>query len=116
MPFFFDHLGVVEATHTDKARDPEGDAIEAGAQNVEALEAEETPEGQLGARFLTDPKELAHVSKWLATAGWKIIASEIRYIAKNSTTLPDAQRKEVTEFLHTLDDHDDVHRVYAALA
>jgi YebC/PmpR family DNA-binding regulatory protein len=114
--FFFDHLGVVEATHTDKARDPEGDAIEAGAQNVEALEAEETPEGQIGARFLTDPKELAHVSKWLATAGWKIIASEIRYIAKNSTTLPDAQRKEVTEFLHTLDDHDDVHRVYAALA
>jgi YebC/PmpR family DNA-binding regulatory protein len=113
--FFFDHLGVVEATHTDKARDPEGDAIEAGAQNVETLEAEETPEGQLGARFLTDPKDLAPVSKWLANAGWKIIASEIRYIAKNSTTLPDAQRKEVTDFLHTLDDHDDVHRVYAAL-
>src|SRR3954463_11765896 len=35
--FFFEHLGVVEATHTDKSRDSEGDAIEAGAQNVEPL-------------------------------------------------------------------------------
>src|SRR6476620_10123671 len=30
--FFFNHLGVVEATHTDANRDAEGDAIEAGAQ------------------------------------------------------------------------------------
>src|SRR5206468_11308197 len=36
--FFFDHRGVVEATHPDKSRDPETDAIEAGAQNVEPLE------------------------------------------------------------------------------
>src|ERR1051325_6999012 len=30
--FFFNHSGVVEATHTDANRDPESDAIEAGAQ------------------------------------------------------------------------------------
>jgi YebC/PmpR family DNA-binding regulatory protein len=114
--FFFDHLGVVEAAHPDRARDPEADAIEAGAQNVEALEADETPEGQLGARFLTDPKDLAAVSKWLARAGWKILASELRYVAKNTTPLRDAQRREVADFLNALDDHDDVHRVYAALA
>jgi len=29
--FFFNHLGVVEATHADANRDAEGDAIEAGA-------------------------------------------------------------------------------------
>src|SRR4029079_16264808 len=51
--FFFNHLGVVEATHSDVNRDAEGDAIEAGAQEIEALEAEETPEGTKGARFLT---------------------------------------------------------------
>src|SRR5881296_1176082 len=50
--FFFNHLGVVEATHPDKSRDPEADAIEAGAQNVEPLEAEEIPEGHAGARFI----------------------------------------------------------------
>jgi YebC/PmpR family DNA-binding regulatory protein len=113
--FFFDHLGVVEATHTDKSRDPEGDAIEAGAQEVEALEAEETAEGGLGARFLTEPKELGAVSKWLKAAGWKITASEMRYQAKNSTEVSADQREEVVAFLTQLDDHEDVHHVFAGL-
>ncbi len=113
--FFFDHLGVVEAAHPDTTRDPESDAIEAGAQNVEPLEAAETPEGQLGLRFLTEPRELGAVSKWLGQAGWKILASEMRYLAKNPLELPEAHRKQVVDFLNTLDDHEDVHHVYAAL-
>ena len=113
--FFFNHLGVVEATHKDPNRDAEGDAIEAGAQEVEALEAEEIPEGHKGARFLTEIKDLDHVSKALKSAGWNIISSEIRYIAKNFTEVSETARKEVTDFLNALDDHDDVHRVYAAM-
>jgi len=113
--FFFNHCGVVEASHSDANRDAEGDAIEAGAQEVEALEAEETPAGTKGARFLTEMKDLDAVTKALKAAGWNIIASEIRYVAKNFTEITDAQRKEVTDFLNDLDDHDDVHRVYAAM-
>jgi YebC/PmpR family DNA-binding regulatory protein len=113
--FFFNHLGVVEATHADAIRDAEGDAIEAGAQELEALEAEEVPEGQKGARFLTEIKDLDHVSKALKAAGWTIIASEIRYLAKSFPDLTDTARKEVVDFLTALDDHDDVHRVYAAM-
>lgn len=113
--FFFDHLGVVEATHADATRDPEADAIEAGAQNVEPLEAGELEEGEFGRRFLTDPRDLSAVSKWLSQAGWKITASEMRFVAKNPVSLTEAQRKEVVAFLTALDDHDDVHRVYAAL-
>jgi len=113
--FFFDHKGVVEATHPDKTRDAEGDAIEAGAQNVEPLEAEEIPDGHVGARFITEIKDLDTVSKFLAKAGWKLTAAELRYLAKNFVGLPDAQRKEVADFLSALDDHDDVHRVYAAM-
>jgi YebC/PmpR family DNA-binding regulatory protein len=112
--FFFNHLGVVEATHADANRDAEGDAIEAGAQEIEPLEADETPAGEKGARFLTEIKDLDHVSKVLKAAGWKVIASEIRYIAKNFTDVPAAQRQQVIDFLEALDDHDDVHRVYAA--
>lgn len=115
MAFFFDRWGVVEATHPDSARDTEADAIEAGAQNVEPLEAEEIPAGSIGARFLTDTKDLATVSRWLKTAGWKISASEMRCLAKNPVELPEAARAEVAEFLNALDDHDDVHRVYAGL-
>jgi len=113
--FFFNHLGVVEATHTDPNRDAEADAIEAGAQEVEALEAEETPAGQKGARFLTEIKDLDAVSKALKSAGWNVIAAEIRYVAKNFSEVSESARKEVADFLNALDDHDDVHRVYAAL-
>ena len=113
--FFFNHMGVVEATHPDPNRDAEGDAIEAGAEEVEALEAEDTPAGQKGARFLTQIKDLDSVSRAVKAAGWNVIAAEIRYLAKNFVDLQPAAHKEVVDFLNTLDDHDDVHRVYAAL-
>ena len=113
--FFFNHLGVVEATHTDKNRDTESDAIESGAQEIEPLEPEEIPEGHQGARFLTEMKDLDSVSKFLKAAGWNIISSEIRYLAKNFVELDGRARKEAMDFLNALDDHDDVHRVYAAM-
>jgi YebC/PmpR family DNA-binding regulatory protein len=113
--FFFNHIGVVEATHPDPNRDAEGDAIEAGAQDFEPLEVEEVPAGQKGARFLTEIKDLDSVSKALKAAGWTIVAAEIRYLAKNFTELDAAARKDVADFLNALDDHEDVHRVYAAL-
>lgn len=112
--FFFNHSGVVEATHPDPNRDSEGDAIEAGAQEVEALEGDDVPAGHKGVRFLTEMKDLDSVSKALKAAGWTILAAEIRYLAKNFTELDATSRKEVTEFLNDLDDHEDVHRVYAA--
>jgi YebC/PmpR family DNA-binding regulatory protein len=113
--FFFNHLGVIEATHADAKRDAEGDAIEAGAQEIEPLEGEEIPEGHKGARFLTEIKDLDHVSKALKSAGWNVVTSEIRYMAKEFRELDANGRKEVIDFLNALDDHDDVHRVYAAL-
>src|SRR5438874_12906593 len=93
--FFFDHKGVVEATHADKTRDSESDAIEAGAQNVEPLEAEEIPDGHIGARYITEIKDLDTVSKFLARAGWKVTASELRYLAKNFVGLSNTPHKEV---------------------
>ena len=51
----------------------------------------------------------------MKAAGWNVIATEIRYVAKNSTELNEAARREVADFLNALDDHDDVHRVYVAL-
>lgn len=113
--FFFNHLGVVEATHADPNRDPETDAIESGAQEVEALEPEDVPAGQKGARFLTEIKDLDAVSKALKATGWSILSSEMRYLAKSFPDLNEPARKEVTDFLNALDDHDDVHRVYAAM-
>ncbi|MBX3733033.1 MAG: YebC/PmpR family DNA-binding transcriptional regulator [Verrucomicrobiae bacterium] len=115
MGFFFDHLGVVEATHADLGRDPEADAIEAGAENLESLETAEIPEGVRGTRFFTNLRQLTQVSKWLKENGWTILASEMRFVARNPVDLPPKEREAVVEFLHALDDHDDVHQVFAGL-
>jgi YebC/PmpR family DNA-binding regulatory protein len=113
--FFFDHAGVVEGTHADITRDAETDAIESDVQDFEPLEAGEIPGGQIGGRFICEIKDLDTVSRYLAKMGWHVLAVELRYLAKNFVELSEAQRKEVVEFLNTLDDHDDVHRVYAAI-
>ena len=113
--FFFNHCGVVEGHHSDAKRDAEGDAIECGAQEVEALEGEDVPAGSQGARFITTIKDLDATSKALKAAGWALTASEMRYVAKSFPEVGEAARKEVLDFLHALDDHDDVHHVYAAL-
>jgi len=55
------------------------------------------------------------VSKWLTQNGWKVITSELGYIPKSYPELSESQRAEAGEFLQSLDDHEDVHRVWAAL-
>ena len=116
--FLFDHSGIVEAYHPDPKTDLEAAAIEAGANEVELLTHEQNddvPEGVSGARFLTDRSAVHSVSKWLAQNGWAVITSEIGYIPKNYSELSEIQRAEVGEFLQALEDHEDVHRVWAAI-
>lgn len=111
--FLFDHVGIVEATYPKPGQDLETVAIEAGAQNVEALE--NVAEGHSGARFFTDLGDLDAVTKTVRQAGWSVTTSEMGYIAKDPVTIAPAQRAEVEEFLEAIDDHDDVHRIYTAL-
>jgi YebC/PmpR family DNA-binding regulatory protein len=113
--WMFNHTGLVEAHHPDATLDRETVAIEAGAQNVEPIGADEVPAGHLGARFYCDRADLDGVSKFLANAGWLVTAAEMSYVAKNPVEVPAAQRAEVEAFLTALDEHDDVHRVYTAL-
>jgi YebC/PmpR family DNA-binding regulatory protein len=116
--FLFDHVGLVEAFHADAAIDIEAAAIEANAQNVEPLahrENNDIPQESGGARFITERTDLHAVSQWLTQNGWTIVTSELGYLAKTFPDLTDEQRAETSEFLHTLEDHDDVHRVWAAL-
>ncbi len=112
--WMFDRLGIVEATHT-KYLDIEEAAIEAGAQNVEALEKEDLVEVGQGARFFAEISDLDTVNKALTGSGWNISKSEIGYVPKNLVELSEEQEKEVIEFLHEMDDFDDVHRVYVAI-
>ncbi len=116
--FLFDHVGLVEAHHADAAADIEAAAIEANAQNVEPLSHsanDDIPENATGARFITERTDLHSVSQWLAANGWTVVTSELGYIAKSNVSLGEVEHNEVGEFLQKLEDHDDVHRVWAAV-
>jgi YebC/PmpR family DNA-binding regulatory protein len=113
--WMFDRMGVIEATHPDAKVDAEGAAIEAGCQNVEALESSEVEAGRVGARFFTDVTDLDACNKALSAMGWVVSQSELSYIAKNKVEIGEAEKKEAVEFLNSLDDCDDVHRIYTAL-
>ncbi len=116
--WMFERLGVVEmvtAAGAGASFDVEEVAIEVGAQAVELLQAFELGGGQTGARFFCDPSDLETVSQQLTQRYGQVILSELSYQAKNKLELAEEQKNEVIDFLNTLDEHDDVHRVYAAL-
>jgi len=105
--WMFERVSAIEATKSGQF-DPEEEAIEAGANEVEkALE---------GYLFYASPENLDSVRKALEARGWKVSSSELSYKAKNTTTLDETQRKDVIEFLTELDEHDDTHRVHVTLA
>lgn len=93
--------------HKDGSFDPEEEAIEAGANEVEKEESDHI--------FYAAMESLDSVKKALESRGWKISTAELSYTAKNKTNLQDPQRQEVIDFLNELDDHDDTHKVHTTL-
>jgi YebC/PmpR family DNA-binding regulatory protein len=116
--WMFDHVGMIEGHTTKAGADAETDALEAGADDLETLAAEDVedlPPGAVAARFFTQLTALDAVSKALKAAGWTITTAELSYRPKDYPELTESQRGEVTAFLQSLDEHDDVHRVHAAI-
>lgn len=116
--FLFDQVGLVEAWSRAEEIDPETVAIEAGADEVEPLshrQNDDIPPDALGLRFITARHAVHEVSVWLSSHGWQVVTSELGYLPKNYVELEDWQREEVGQFLQALDDHADVHRVWAAV-
>ncbi len=116
--FLFEYVGLVEAHHPDISIDREEAAIEAGANEVEPLTADENddiPADAAGARFITERTATAEASKWLTDHGWTVVTSELGYVPKQFPELTEDQSTEAAEFLEAVESHDDVHRVWAAL-
>ncbi len=116
--WMFEHCGMIEGQHPGAETDIEMAALEAEADNVEPIESEEGDEeasSGVSARFFCPSSSLDTVTKALKAAGWTITLSELHYQPKDYPVLSDEQREEATEFLRTIDDHPDVHRIYAAL-
>jgi len=117
--FLFDLVGLVEGYLQPEGEiDLEEIAIECGAEEVYLLSHEENndiPVDSLGARFVTGRTDVHGVSMALGAKGWKIVTSELGYLPKNYPELTEQERIDVGEFLQELEDHDDVHRVWAAV-
>lgn len=116
--FLFNQVGLVEAYHSDQKIDREAAAIEAGANDFEVLTEEkndEIPADAAGSRFICERADVHKVSQWLSKNGWTVVTAELGYLPKQISELSDEHRGEVGEFLQALDDHDDVHRVWAAI-
>ncbi|MCX7868812.1 MAG: YebC/PmpR family DNA-binding transcriptional regulator [Terrimicrobiaceae bacterium] len=115
--FLFEAAGIVEAWQL-AACDIEAAAIEAGADDVEPLNSsqnDDIPEGACGARFRTPRAGTGAVAAWLKENGWTVTACELGYLPRSYPELDAEKLAEVAEFLQALEDHDDVHRVWAAL-
>lgn len=113
--WMFDRVGIVEATVNKSGVDIEEAAIESGAQNVDAMDREDVPDGYTGATFYADVSDLDAVNKALTEKGWAVSKAELGYVAKNMVELAPDARKEVEQFLGDINDYDDVHRVYTAI-
>ena len=114
----FDHLGIIEAEPANKDADAETAAIEAGAQDFEAGDADE--DGKVTTTiFYSDATDLDLVSRALPTHGFTVLSAKLGYKAKNPvdpTTLNAEQLEEVEAFLSAIDGNDDVQNVYVGLA
>ena len=114
----FDHLGIIEAEPVNKDSDAETAAIEAGAQDFEAGDADE--DGKITTTiFYSDATDLDLVSRALPTHGFTVLSAKLGYNAKNPvdpTTLSAEQLEEVEAFLSAIDGNDDVQNVYVGLA
>ncbi len=110
--WMFERIGLIEGSAPEgKEIDPEEEAIEAGANDVEKTDGEEVLYA-----FYTEPDELDKVQKSLQDRGWDIKTSELSYLPKNKTEdLSEDQKKEVYEFLDALDDNDDTARIHSTL-
>ena len=114
----FDHLGIIEAEPANKDADAETAAIEAGAQDFEAGDADE--DGKVTTTlFYTDATDLDLVSRALPAHGFTVLSAKLGYKAKNPvdpSTLSAEQLEEVEAFLSAIDGNDDVQNVYVGLA
>jgi YebC/PmpR family DNA-binding regulatory protein len=104
--WMFDRVGLLEANKAGDF-DPEEEAIEAGANEVE-----KTDDGFI---FYCNLEDINTVNKALVGRGWAVTTSEPSYKAKTPADLTAEQLKEVHELMGELDDHDDTHRVYATI-
>lgn len=104
--WMFERVCLLEATKSGTF-DPEEEAIETGANEVEKMDEHFA--------FYGNPENLDSIRKALTQRGWKVGTAELSYKAKTPADITEEQKKAVVEFLNEVDDFEDTHRVHSTL-
>ncbi|MCB0419945.1 MAG: YebC/PmpR family DNA-binding transcriptional regulator [Bdellovibrionales bacterium] len=105
--WMFSRVAIVEGSK-DGEFDPEEEAIEAGANEVE-------DNGEGGFSFYGEIEDLDGIRTTLSDRGWEVTVAELGYKAQNKTDVTEEQREEVVQLLELLDDNEDTHRIYSTI-
>ncbi len=105
--WMFKRMGLIEGIKLGQF-DPEEEAIEAGADEVQKIED--------GHAFFCVLENMNEVKAALEKRGWKVSACEPAYLAGQKTDLTAEQLNDVHAFLEAMEDLDDAHRVFATIA
>jgi len=108
--WMFDRVSMLEGSKPGSF-DPEEEAIEVGANEVEKDSGSQSDHYV----FYANPEDLDMVRKGLEGRGWKVHSAELSYKAKNKTSLTGEQKAAVVAFLQELNDHEDTHKIHATL-
>lgn len=106
--WMFERVSMVAAIKSG-VEDPEAEAIEVGANEVEPGEENETI-------FYGSPGDLDAIRTALTSRGWNVTKAELSYKAKDITSLDDAKKQEVVDLLEELEEFEDSHRVHATVS
>lgn len=106
--WMFERICLVEAKKNPPPSDPEEEAIEAGASEVEAGDENSFV-------FFGGMEDLDGIRTGLTERGWEVSKAELSYKATNPTKVDQAQAEEVIAFLEALDENEDTHRIHATL-
>lgn len=106
--WMFEKVCLVEG-QKQAVEDPEEDAIEAGASQVEAGQEDNCYS------FYGAPEDMDSIRSALTNRGFEISTAELSYLAKDPTSLSEEQKQEVIKLLQALEANDDSHRVHATL-
>ena len=101
----FDRIALVAGAKSEVG-DPEEEAIEAGADDVE-----KTDDGDYV--FFGTATDLDVIRSGLTERGWDVQLAELSYKPKNTVAVAGDDQAALDKLLEALDDCDDTHRVYS---
>ena len=105
--WMFEKVCLVVGEKQDAA-DPEEDAIEAGAMEVEK-------KGSHIYCFYGEPQDLDCIRKKLLERKWSVLKAKLFYKPKNPMKLTEEKRQDVLSLLEALEDNEDSHEVFSTL-